>query len=49
MRSRKEIQEHAKSLSGMMPGIPSVTRMLAIVVELLLDIRDEVKEKSEKQ
>ena len=49
MRSREEIQEHAKSLNGMMPGVPNVTRMLAIVVELLLDIRDEVKVKSEKQ
>jgi hypothetical protein len=49
MRTRQEIQEHVKSLNGSMPGIPNVTRMLAIVVELLLDIRDEDREKSEKQ
>jgi hypothetical protein len=49
MRTREEIQEHAKSLNGMTPGIPNVTRMLALVVELLLDIRDEVQHKTDKQ
>lgn len=49
MRTREEIQEHAKSLNGTMPGIPNVTRMLALVVELLLDIRDEIPQKTDKQ
>jgi hypothetical protein len=49
MRTREEIQEHAKSINGAMPGIPNVTRMLAIVVEVLLDIREEIKNKSDKQ
>jgi hypothetical protein len=40
MRTREEISEQAKALNGTFPGIPNITRMLAIVVELLLDIRE---------
>ena len=45
MRTREQIQEHAKSINGTMPGIPSMTRMLAVVLEVLLDIRDELHDK----
>lgn len=43
MKTREEIKEQAKSINGTMPGIGGATRILALVLELLLDIRDELK------
>jgi hypothetical protein len=42
MRTREEITFRAKDLNGMMPGIGNITRMLALLLEVLLDIREEV-------
>jgi hypothetical protein len=43
MRTREQIEGDAKFHSKGMPGISTVTYMLKIVVEVLLDIREEVK------
>jgi hypothetical protein len=43
MKTREEIMERAQSVNGTMPGIPNVTRMLALVLEVMLDIRDGVQ------
>jgi hypothetical protein len=40
MRTREQIEDDAKFHSKGMPGIPAVTYMLKIVVEILLDIRE---------
>ncbi len=42
MRTHSEVAEQAKSINCTIPGIPSVTRMLALVLEVLLDIREKV-------
>lgn len=41
MKTREEIMERAKKIDGSFAGISGATRMLAIVVELLLDIREQ--------
>jgi hypothetical protein len=40
MKTREEIKEQAKSINGTMPGIPNITKMLYLVLEVLLDIRE---------
>lgn len=32
--------EQAKKHSGMMPGIPGVAKLLALILEVLLDLRE---------
>jgi hypothetical protein len=44
MKTREEIKEQARGIGGTMPGIPNITRMLALMLEVLLDIRDSVTE-----
>ena len=40
MKTREEIIERAKTINTGAPGIAGATRMLVVVVEVLLDIRD---------
>jgi hypothetical protein len=50
MRTSEEINKEAKAINGSFPGIPSIARMLALVVEVLLDIRDaKIPEPVEKE
>jgi hypothetical protein len=40
MRTREEIKTQANKINGILPGIPSVSKMLALILEVLLDIRE---------
>lgn len=44
MKTRDQINERVKHIDGTFPGVAGPTHMLAIVVELLLDIRDQLEE-----
>jgi hypothetical protein len=48
MKTREEIKEQAKSINGLAPGINGPTRMLYLVLEVLLDIREAVTALAEK-
>lgn len=42
MKTREEIKEQAKDIRGSIPGIPNITQMLYLMLEVLLDIREAV-------
>jgi len=45
MKTRDDITARAKAINNAAPGISGPTRMLALILEVLLDIRDaQVKE-----
>ncbi|HUC01367.1 MAG TPA: hypothetical protein VMA75_00480 [Candidatus Paceibacterota bacterium] len=44
MKTRDQINERVKHIDGTFPGVAGPTHMLAIVVELLLDIRSQLEE-----
>ena len=47
MKTRSEIIERAKAINNAAPGISGPTRMLALILEVLLDIRDAQNKSSE--
>jgi hypothetical protein len=49
MKTREEIKERVKKIDGIAPGIGGPTHMLALVLEVLLDIREVVIELADKR
>lgn len=45
MREREEITKQAEKYTGITGGMPGITRILFVILEVILDIREILRER----